>query len=78
MLKTLKVYYVLFNSNYLIEIYLCKNLFSLERFCKPCYGLFKDADAAFYKNTRFFIRKPYFCLSLSFLNKMLEFKPRFS
>ena len=76
MLKTLKVYYVLFNSNYLIEIYLCKNLFSLERFCKPCYGLTKML--LFTKIHVFFIRKPYFCLSLSFLNKMLEFKPRFS
>ena len=66
MLKTLKVYYVLFNSNYLIEIYLCKNLFSLERFCKPCYGLFEDADAAFYKNTRFFYKKTTFLFEPQF------------
>ena len=51
------------NSNYLSEINLCKNLFSLERFCsfcKPCNGLNKIEileklvmdlqDGAFYEN----------------------------
>ena len=33
MLKTFKIHYVWSNSNYLIEITLCKNLLSLERFC---------------------------------------------
>ena len=44
MLKIFKIHYLLSNCNYLIEIDLCKNLFSLEKifsFFKPCYRLAK-------------------------------------
>ena len=43
--------------------------------CDKLCVKWKDYDNSY---TRFFIRKPFFCLSLNFLNIMLEIRLRFS